>query len=393
MAAREELKRTKSSFALNARKAGLQAAAFELCEKRKPQHGGKGRAQAPRLTRSDCKAISGPLNPLPQTPTAISNPKQGPGPAENKEGFSLEASRSHCLSDFNTAIIKRFPAARRCPFFPLLPLQDDTRDLFPAQKAAPTVPRSHLSVLESPSQEDAEKDSAWLRVPTQMTQTFKAHTARPQLLGAEQREKSPWFYNGGAYRLPPTQSLRKRLLQDRLFQRSLSVLLQPSRYAERNGEFPWQHFHPNGPAELHTDTQQPNYAAFGARDAVSARSPRSRPGAVGVPPPGGSGLASPAPFYSHVWPALFHLPFLSPHPPDSILTGKREREGGKPAVVGSTLHPSVGGPRRSLRLTPTRGRPVGDRSPLGLPGKERGAAGALPAGRWRGAAAAAGSSP
>lgn len=90
--------------------------------------------------------------PQPQTPTAISNPKQGPGPAENKEGFSLEASRSHCLSDFNTAIIKRFPAARRCPFFPLLPLQDDTRDLFPAQKAAPTVPRSHLSVLESPSQ-------------------------------------------------------------------------------------------------------------------------------------------------------------------------------------------------------------------------------------------------
>ena len=61
---REELKHTKSSSPLKCTESQDSDSSIWTLQEKKPQRGGKGRDQAPHLTESDCKAISGPLNPL-----------------------------------------------------------------------------------------------------------------------------------------------------------------------------------------------------------------------------------------------------------------------------------------------------------------------------------------
>lgn len=61
---REELKHTKSSSPLKCTESQDSDSSIWTLQEKKSQHGVKGRDRAPRLTQSDCKAISGPLNPL-----------------------------------------------------------------------------------------------------------------------------------------------------------------------------------------------------------------------------------------------------------------------------------------------------------------------------------------
>lgn len=125
-------------------------------------------------------------------------------------------------------------------------------------------------------------------------------------------------------------------------------------------------------------SQEPKVPAGSRRGTPSRRQRACLPGALLFPR-----LAS-----------AFPPPLPKPSPTGQHTHGEERERGRKAGSSGVDPTPVGGvGPRRSLRLAPARGRPVGDRSPPGLPGKERGAAGALPAGRWRGAAAAAGSSP